>query len=462
MRRTTTLTAAGLLGLTLLAPAYSATAAGETCRGEAATIVGTTPTLTGTEGRDVIVTGTAGDVQGLGGDDLICVTGDGNSNLVTVDAGPGNDTVDTSTSPRHFYITTDLGLGADTFAGGAANDTVTTGPEPSDGVDADRDVVHTGDGADRVTTAAPYYETNPDVVDAGPGDDRVELFTWQTAPDGLVTGGAGTDTLETTSSIAYFEMYVDMAAGTIDGISPKEFDGSLQARFSSFEALELGVYDEEVYYRGTTGDDVLELQRLRPGCCEGRHPLLRAETFEGDDQVRVWGELDSGSDIDLGEGRDELVAAAEDGVLGLDLERGELWSGNGGKAAAVGIEDAFVMAPRVTMVGDHQDNRLAANTCRATLRGGHGDDYLTHVSGDPWWEEHEYGCPGRVVAYGGPGKDRIRGGQGKDRLGGQGGNDRLEGRGGNDVLLGGRGRDQADGGKGRDGCTAERERRCER
>lgn len=49
MRRTTPLTTAALLGLALLTPATAATAAGETCRGEAATIVGTGPTVTGTE-----------------------------------------------------------------------------------------------------------------------------------------------------------------------------------------------------------------------------------------------------------------------------------------------------------------------------------------------------------------------------------------------------------------------------
>ena len=41
MRRTTPLTAAAMLGLALLAPTTSASAAGETCRGEAATLVGT-------------------------------------------------------------------------------------------------------------------------------------------------------------------------------------------------------------------------------------------------------------------------------------------------------------------------------------------------------------------------------------------------------------------------------------
>ena len=78
---TTTLPTAGLLGLALLSPLTAANAAGETCRGEAATIVGTpgNPALlgsdgvTGTEGRDVVVTNGAAKVSTLGGDDVICV-----------------------------------------------------------------------------------------------------------------------------------------------------------------------------------------------------------------------------------------------------------------------------------------------------------------------------------------------------------------------------------------------------
>lgn len=458
MRRTTPLTAAALLGLALLAPTTSATAAAETCRGEAATIVGTTPTLTGTEGRDVIVTGPAGQVDALGGDDLICITGGGRSDL-TVDAGAGTDTVDSSAAPGHLSLSTDLGPGADTYTGGPADDNVTTGPRTSDGVDDDRDVVRTGGGDDRVTTGASYYETNSDVVDTGAGDDRVDLFTWQTAPDGLVTGGDGTDTLETTSSIAYGEMSVDMSAGVIDGASPKEFGGSLKARFSSFEVLELGTY-AWVWYTGTAGADVLDIEVLRGPCCSVTR--LQAETFGGDDQVRVRGQFDSRSSIDLGAGHDELVAASDAGVLGLDLERERLWSGTGGRSLATGIDDAFLMAPRVIMVGDRRDNHLAANACTASLRGGAGDDELINVSSDPWWEEHDVDCPGRVVARGGPGQDEIRGGQGKDTLRGDGGHDRLDGRGGNDVLLGGTGRDTADGGRGRDRCGAEREQRCER
>ena len=122
-RRTTTLTASmvgtAVLGATFLA-APTALAAGETCRGEAATIVGTTPTLHGTAGRDVIVTGSSTDVFAGAGDDLICVTGKGaNVNLVGVDAGPGDDVVDSTAMERYHYLTAILGDGSDTFVGAA-------------------------------------------------------------------------------------------------------------------------------------------------------------------------------------------------------------------------------------------------------------------------------------------------------------------------------------------------------
>ena len=78
MRRTTTL-AALLLGTALLTPTGLATAAGETCRGEAATIVGTGGTLQGTDGRDVIVTGASWRILAGAGDDVVCATGGGAS-----------------------------------------------------------------------------------------------------------------------------------------------------------------------------------------------------------------------------------------------------------------------------------------------------------------------------------------------------------------------------------------------
>ena len=130
MRRTTPLTATAMLGLALLAPTTTASAAGETCRGEAATIVGTDRTLVGTEGRDVIVTGKSYDVKSLGGDDLVCVVPDGTgTNVLHVEAGAGNDVVDTtSASLEGYYVETLLQTGTDTLEGGPAGDWVTTFP----------------------------------------------------------------------------------------------------------------------------------------------------------------------------------------------------------------------------------------------------------------------------------------------------------------------------------------------
>ena len=56
-----------------VAPTYAAAAV---CQGQPATIEGSTGTITGTEGNDVIVsTGADTDVQALGGNDLVCVVG---------------------------------------------------------------------------------------------------------------------------------------------------------------------------------------------------------------------------------------------------------------------------------------------------------------------------------------------------------------------------------------------------
>lgn len=458
MRRTTPLTAATLLGLALLSPTTGAQAAGETCRGEAATIVGSGSTLIGTEGRDVIVSGKATDISTLGGDDLVCVAPDRpNANVISVDAGAGNDLVDTTASPSGYYFSVGLGTGADTFAGGPSADTVTTGAVATEGIDTDRDDVRTGDGGDGVTTGATD-QPNHDVVDTGTGDDRVTLVTWRTAADALVTGGAGKDTLFTTSRPVEAEVSADMATGILTGISARPEVQDVSARFSSFEGLDLDIDDEALTYRGTTGSDSLHLTGHR-----AFQPHLVAELLGGDDVLVLEGvPLASPSRIDGGTGDDEVIAAQKDGSLELNLGYYKRYVVDGVKAASVaGLEDAFLLAPEVIMVGSNADNELAFAGCRATVSGGHGRDTLANVH-DYRFEGYTFDCKARATIKGGPDKDRLRGGQGRDLLRGEGGNDALEGRRGNDVLVGGGGRDTADGGEGRDRCTAERERGCER
>lgn len=121
MRRTTTPTAAGLIGLVLCAPTSASSAppaAIASCAGFPATIVGTGPTVTGTEGRDVIVSSTATSVDALGGDDTICLTTPRAAGAMHVDAGPGDDEV--------LLPVADLASGS-TLAGGAGRDLLVAG-----------------------------------------------------------------------------------------------------------------------------------------------------------------------------------------------------------------------------------------------------------------------------------------------------------------------------------------------
>ena len=512
MRRTTTLTAAGLLGLALLAPTTSATAAAETCRGEAATIVGTGPTITGTDARDVIVTGSAISVSTRGSDDVICVRGGtAAADFVNVDAGWDNDVVDTTAMGGVDRLSVVLGAGTDTFIGGAANETVVAGPDPRTGLDdSGADTVRTGEGDDQVTTGAVGGSSgsgaNADVADLGPGDDQLTLLSWWTTPEALLTGGEGDDTLVTDMSGTRNEVVVNLTTGRLAAThgNPDVYEGD--GLVSSFEAADVSISDQWVYYTGLAGDDSLTVH-VDPSCCA--LPGLEVTSLAGDDEVMIDNTMiDAVSRIDTGEGDDRLVAARSNGFLDLDLKLERLVTsdpqnlGGGGVPrgfpTVVGVENAFLMAPQVSMVGDNGDNDLLANGCTSTLDGRHGDDYLSQVGGDPWFDTYTFDCAASAEMYGGPGKDRLRGGQGNDRLDGEGDADRIEGRGGNDrirgaggsdtmdggdgrddvrgqrgsdllrgnedgdTLLGGPGHDKADGSAGRDRCVAERERRCER
>lgn len=485
MRRTTTLTTAGLLGLALLAPATwasPAAAAGETCRGEAATIVGTGDKITGTEGRDVIVTATAGVVDALGGDDLICVAPTRvGSNVLPIDAGSGDDVVDTTATPGGNYVTTVLGPGADTFVGGKASDTVYGGEDTDPWIDTERDTIDTGGNGDDVFTGATG-STNHDVVRLGDGDDQVHVASPEVGSDTVLDGGGGADGLRLEAGAT--DVVLDMAAGTFAG-------PAATTAFSGFDFSTVTIGAATLTYRGTEGADSLTVD------AEGGAPELQVSTGGGDDNVSLAdAALAPGSRVDTGAGRDGLVVASKTGALAIDLP-GDRLTVLGIEAAAPGVEDAWLMAPTVTLTGDADDNDLYWSGCDATLRGGAGDDAL-YWSYDSLFEAYEFRCPGSATMNGGAGQDVLRSSGGDDRLVGGSGNDRVLGRGGDDkilggagndeldggdgrddvrggagkdtllgrgagdTLLGGRGRDTADGSQGRDRCAAERERRCER
>ncbi|CAM3572158.1 calcium-binding protein [Nocardioides zeicaulis] len=488
MRRTTPLTTAALLGVALLTPA-TASAAGETCRGEAATIVGTGTTVTGTAGRDVIVTGPAGVVDALGGDDLVCVSGGpGNANLLSIDAGSGDDVVDATALTPGYYVTVVLGSGADVFAGGRSDETVfagerTTQPGGSTapGPDTDRDTVDTGEAGDFVHTGSAGT-VNRDVVSLGLGDDGVSLGSVQVGAEASFDAGDGVDRMYLDAGDS--DITLDMAAGTFTTPAGT-------GRATGVETVALTAGTSRVTYRGTPGNDTVDVSPA------GGTPTLDIETGAGQDAIVVEpATIAPGSRIDGGIGRNTLTAANRSGSMDLDLEQGT-FAIDGQRSTVAGIQDATFYVPWVSMVGDARGNNLAFSGCVGDLVGGRGRDRLLNVY-DSFFESYVFDCRARTTMVGGPGADRLRGGQAGDRLSGDGGNDTIEGRGGpdrirggdgqdaldggegrdhvrgdggrdslagrtgDDTLVGGAGNDAADGSTGRDRCVAERERGCER
>ena len=478
MRRTTTLTAL-LLGATLLSPIGAATAAGETCRGEVATIVGTGPDVQGTEGRDVIVTGSSLNVFAGAGDDVVCVTGTGsNANLVDVDAGAGNDVVDSTMMERYYYLTAILGDGSDTFVGGREADSVVAGAAASsDGVvpsESERDVIETGDGSDDVASGGPGLP-NDDVVRTGSGADRL---TWSgvMGAASVLDAGEGDDMLTARASGASFG--IDLAAGTLTR------NGVREATFTSIESL--GVTPEpdlgSLGIIGTGGEDVIDLDV----------PVtLQVDLGGGDDTLRLTAAR-AGSRIDLGSGSDLLRAASTQGSVDLDLAAGTLVVDGSEPASVAGVEDVDVSAEDARVIGSSRRNSLYVAGCSATIDGRGGKDYIEHGNYDAY-ADSGYDCTsGRTTLRGGSGNDTIRGRKRDDRIYGGAGNDRIEtgdsaggrnkawggpgndvlkgardkdllvGGAGNDVLNGRGARDTTIGGRGRDTCKAEVKKSCER
>lgn len=401
MRRTTSLTAAGLLGLALLAtPLGAAEAAGETCRGLPATIVGTGTTVTGTEGPDVVVTGSAGTVETLGGDDVVCVSpGDPSGSAVSVDVGHGNDVVDAGGATDR-QVSADLGPGVDEFVGGASNDLVSL--------------------------------SYPDVA----GLDRVDA-------------GAGVDTLDLAAA---GDGTVDVAARTLS------IDGTVVASVSQVEDHLLRPTTPGSAWRfdGSPGPDVVAWYPLRaPGAS------LQGDLGAGDDQWISDGPPGPGSAVAAGPGTDALYLPSRR-PIDLDLDAGVLAVGSGAayEIGATGFEDADLFARRVTVRGTPGPNRVGLTACRATVRLGAGDDVVERQY--DVLLESDLMCTERLRASGGGGDDRLSAGRGPAVLTGGSGADVLRGGHDSDRLVGGAGRDRADGRSGRDRCLAERERRCER
>ena len=427
MRRTT-LSAAALLGLTLLVPT-GAGAAGETCQGRAATLIGQPEQveLVGTEQPDVIVTNGAYNVEALGGDDLICATGDA---YVSVEAGAGNDVVDASTLPEGSDgVFAGLGAGDDTYVGSRGYDEVVTGDDTE--TDLDRDVVDTGGGtlADLVYSGQVRV-ANPDRITG----DGLEVW-WRGLPTatGFVDGGEdGRFRYYRPRGISRLE--IDALAGTLS----TDVGDTLQlGGFTSFEVdSDRGL--RTVVFSGSDRGETVRASGSSP------RTVFRVSLGAGDDRVSVL-DVAKGSSLSGGGGADRILVGSWSRI---ELSLAEDWLARGAGKDVVttevtGFAHATVTSPDVTLAGTGTANDLVVNACRATVRGLGGRDEVT--------------APASSTSTG---SMRCRAGR-RAQLHGDAGNDVLVGSRGADLLVGGPGRDRVDGRTGRDTCEAERQRRCE-
>lgn len=474
----------------------SATAAGATCQGKPATITVTRAGVdaVGTEGDDVMaISGGTGKVDGRGGNDLIClVPGDYNSNVYFLDAGTGDDVVDTSAMGAEKnstdYVNVDLGAGSDRFVGGPADETVSADGEGS----AEDDVISTGTGGD-VASSGTHGHPNGDTVDLGPGDDRLGLRGSHVT--GTFDGGADRTVVVVGDPTGRYD--IDVASGSVrrDGIAWSPIAGTLDFQITDYASL---------VYVGTDGPDGLDLPL---GTGTGTRSIdLRG----GDDAVHLERAPREGDVLVGGPGSDRITFFSPGSTIELDLGAGVLdlahASGTPYSVSTPGFEHATVAGKDVTVLGTAGPNSIFLVGCRVRALGGAGRDQLMHGK-DYYYEENDlYRCSDAVAALdGGAGNDRIWGNYGDDLLRGGGGNDKIEGRAGddrmwggsghdvitgddydrgkknskdriwggrgndkllgmrgNDQLRGGPGRDVTKGGAGRDLCRAEKKRTCER
>jgi hypothetical protein len=396
--RTISLTVVALLGAALLAPLSTAAAAGETCQGQAATIVGTPGSpIVGTEGADVIVTNGASRVDALGGDDLVCGTG----------AAPTTGTI--------------LGAGADTFiTDSIGGNYIHAGTE--DGTDTEADVIRAGYG---VVFSGMAGQPNADIIDLGSGE--VVWSGIQTAPGALSVGTGGI--LGVRSATGDVTMY---AKGTVTG------DDTALTWTGQFDRLVFTTTAERgmFTFRGTSGTEHV---KVNAPTTYDRNIALRSgkDSYEsnslGGKATRIKGDG----------GRNQLLLnLGSHGRVGADLSRSRVTATKAGVEDSIrvrGFDDLIVSAKRADVIGTNRANEIEVIACRTTIKGKKGRDEL-YVSSDynglGTWVTPRC-AKSKAAIYGGRGNDTITGSKGNDRLIGGPGKDIVSGRlGGFDVCQG--------------------------
>jgi hypothetical protein len=436
------LAAIGLLAAALL-PAAPTYAAGETCQGRPATVVGTPGqgALTGGEGPDVVVTNGASTVRTLGGDDLVCVTGRSSSSEVDVDTGAGDDVVDASTIPPvvgpipgavQTGVRAALGPGRDRFVGGTGIDAVHTG------VDPDADTVQMGGSAQSFVRSGGPGLPNPDSIVLGPQGGSV-WWSGSIAGGARLDGGGGPSKLNL--DLGTGRAVLDAAAGTFAE------DGQVQAAWTGFDSFDIDrrATPAPVSF-AFIGSDRAEQLSL---ALADAHTTDQDIDMGGGDDTLLLGYRNNvgaaGSTYRGGPGKDH-VSAWTGHHLDLDLSSGRMVTKRSGalvRTRLSNFESTLVGAEKLHLEGTERAETLRFYACDVTVHAGGGVDDVSQSRGDDYFEAGLRCNPRRFRLYG------------------DGGNDLLRGSTDDDVLVGGPGRDYVNGNGGRDRCSGERRVSCE-
>ncbi len=375
-------------------------AAAITCEGHAATVVG----VEGTEGDDVMVAPLDSwiPVQGLGGDDIICLV-DGNDRggrdpMFFADAGPGDDVV---VFQATYSASVTLGAGSDHFIGNDAGAYVYTGasaPIPG-GVgyfgqtDTEADVVLGGSGRDTVYTGdTAGFATNPDRIATGDSnsDGDSVFYAGRMTAEGELDNGSSRDLLFLVGSWGPGELSIDNAAGRAD------LAGTEVLRWSGVRFFIVDQRPEAVRFVGGPGRDQVSIgddQLAAPG----RPMTVEVSTRGGRDTVSLAGAIRGR--VDLGGDDDSLTLGGACGRthlrLGFDLvcTRGAEKS----RTRLSGVERASLRGPRITAIGTPGPDHITVVGHLARVSGRAGRDVL--FVGRP-----------HATIDGGAGRDRCHGG----------------------------------------------------
>ncbi|WP_298232626.1 type I secretion C-terminal target domain-containing protein [uncultured Azohydromonas sp.] len=318
----------------------------------------------------VIATDTAGDYLHGGANNDTLISGAGND---TLDGGEGQLVAFASGGDDQIVTSAYYNSSGHYVDAGAGNDSINVGGSST---------IFGGDGDDRIV-----LHDDGNKVNAGAGNDLVDLEEWSSShASGVITLGSGADLVEL--SLRAYEA------------------GRVPARITDFSVAD-----------GDRLDLTSVLGRLQELGFDMRNPftgrwLRLAPTSTGSTLVQA--DLSGPAN-----GAQWVSIARLDGVLPGALDQASF---------------VYDLDPQ----GDTAARTSSGSTGHDTLVGADGADSLSGSSGNDLLDG----------AFGG--HDTLRGGEGNDTLFGFTGNDLLDAGGGDDVVLGGFGNDTILGGEGND------------